>query len=465
MQKSNSVDEPAGLLPSPEQTGRTYTTEADVLAATAKPAAAGRITAFLSWLTGEESGPLLVNSAWNVAAVIIPGVLTIPAMGIMGRKLGVEMFGLFTLAFGVLGYASILDVGLSRAVIRSVALYRDDERKVRVIVGTASCVVVAFGMLGAAALWMVAAPLTHLLKVTQARELDLVRSFHWLSLGIPCYLLALMWFSYLEGKEHFAELSVLKSITYSLTAVLPVIAVLIHSSLESAVVGLVLTRFISLGIAYVWYHDGRYQLWYFNRHELRELVQFGGWIVVSNITSPIMVYFDRFVLASISGAQTVAFYTAPADGVTRVSVLPGALARSLFPRLNNKAVDANQQARLASRIMLVGSISIGIPIFIFARQIMTLWMGPQYGTTASIALRILTVGFVFNALAQVPFAEIQARGDSRTTAFVHMAEVAPYLALLFFLIYRFSIQGAAVAWTARMFADFVALSALSGRGK
>ena len=465
MQRLNSIDKPAGLSPSPEQTGAVCSTEAGALLPTVKPAAAGRKAALSSWLTGEESGPLLVNSAWNVAAVIIPGVLTIPAMGIMGRKLGVEMFGLFTLAFGVLGYASILDVGLSRAVIRSVSLYRGDERKVRVIVGTASCVVLAFGMFGAAALWIAAGPLTHLLKVAPASEPELVRSFQWLSLGIPCYLLALIWFSYLEGKERFAELSALKSITYSLTAVLPVIAVLIHNSLESAVAGLVLTRFISLGVAYARYYDGRYRLWCFDRHELRDLIQFGGWIVVSNITSPIMVYFDRFVLASISGAQTIAFYTAPADGITRVSVLPGALARSLFPRLNNKSVDANQQARLASRIMLVGSVSIGIPIFVFARQIMTLWMGPQYGGTASIALRILIVGFVFNALALVPFAAIQARGDSRTTAFVHLAEVVPYLALLFFLIYRFSIPGAALAWTARMFADFVVLSVLSRRGK
>lgn len=69
---------------------------------------------------------IIRNSVWNIAGYIVPAVITIPALGILGRVLGAETFGIFTLALAIVGYASIFDVGLSRAVIREVSLFRED---------------------------------------------------------------------------------------------------------------------------------------------------------------------------------------------------------------------------------------------------------------------------------------------------------------------------------------------------
>lgn len=42
--------------------------------------------------------------------------------GFIARSLGLEKFGLFTLAYALVGYAGIFDMGLSRAVIRAIAI-------------------------------------------------------------------------------------------------------------------------------------------------------------------------------------------------------------------------------------------------------------------------------------------------------------------------------------------------------
>jgi len=52
----------------------------------------------------------------NLIGLVIPSVIAIPAMAVMARMLGVEKFGLFMLAFSLLGYASIFDGGLTRAL-------------------------------------------------------------------------------------------------------------------------------------------------------------------------------------------------------------------------------------------------------------------------------------------------------------------------------------------------------------
>ncbi|MDV0368130.1 oligosaccharide flippase family protein, partial [Enterobacter chengduensis] len=87
------------------------------------------------------------NSIWNIAGYIIPAIITIPALGILGRVLGAEIFGVFTLAMAIVGYASIFDVGLSRAVIREVSIFRDDTEEKQRIIFTSSLLVIIMGLI------------------------------------------------------------------------------------------------------------------------------------------------------------------------------------------------------------------------------------------------------------------------------------------------------------------------------
>ncbi|GJA48128.1 hypothetical protein KAM346_44170 [Aeromonas caviae] len=52
---------------------------------------------------------------------------------------------------------------------------------------------------------------------------------------------------------------------------------------------------------------------------------------------------------------------------------------------------------------------------------------------------------------------MQAKGYSNLTAIIHMIEVLPYLAALFYGIKTFGILGVAVCWSLRMAIDFLLL--------
>ena len=60
------------------------------------------------------------------------------------------------------------------------------------------------------------------------------------------------------------------------------------------------------------------------RAEVREILGFGGWMMVSNLVSPLMVFADRFVIAASSVASQLAYYTTPFEVVTRLLVVPAA---------------------------------------------------------------------------------------------------------------------------------------------
>lgn len=74
------------------------------------------------------------------------------------------------------------------------------------------------------------------------------------------------------------------------------------------------------------------------------LIRYGGWITISNIISPVMSYFDRFIVSYLSGAHVVAFYSAPAEAVSRLSIIPAALSRAVFPKLSSAKNDNEKKS-------------------------------------------------------------------------------------------------------------------------
>jgi len=186
---------------------------------------------------------------------------------------------------------------------------------------------------------------------------------------------------------------------------------------------------------------------------------FGGWITVSNIISPLMAYFDRFIVSNQLGAAVVAFYTAPSEAVARLGIIPGAFARAIFPRLSasKSAHDRKRNKKLVTILLLLITLPILLVGIVAGNWLMVLWMGPAFAGMSATVLSVLLVGFVFNSLAQVPFASIQSRGYARITAYIHLFELVPYLVMLFYLIKGYGILGAAYAWTIRMAVDCILL--------
>ena len=94
---------------------------------------------------------LSVSTAWNLAGYIVPlaiGVITIPRL-IHG--LGVERFGVLTLAWVLIGAFSIFDFGLGRALTQVVAtaLGRGAVAEVAPIVWSSLLLMFVSGVVGA----------------------------------------------------------------------------------------------------------------------------------------------------------------------------------------------------------------------------------------------------------------------------------------------------------------------------
>jgi O-antigen/teichoic acid export membrane protein len=98
-----------------------------------------------------------------------------------------------------------------------------------------------------------------------------------------------------------------------------------------------------------------------------------------------------------------------------------------------------------------------------SRTGLRLWLGPAFAEHSTVVLQVIAAGVLVNSIAHVPFSMIQGVGRPDLTAKMHLAEVVPYVGLLWLLIARFGIVGAAIAWTARCTIDSAILFILARR--
>lgn len=411
------------------------------------------------------------NSAWNIIGIVASTLFTIPSLAIYSRSLGVELLGLLTLTFSIVGYASSFDLGLSRALIRQVSIHIDDKGVVKAYMGTTTLFVGAISVAIAAIVWAGSDWLSTYLRVSPAHRADATAGFHWLSLSVPPYLLSLVGSAYFEGKEDFKAVNIIRAATGALNAIAGVACVYWIPTLSAVVAALCGSRWLLCVSVFALYrrdvnrHDDvqRPALWTFDSAALRSSLSYGGWLTITNVIGPVMGYFDRFVLSHVAGARVVAFYTIPAEITSRLLLLPGAVSKALFPRLSKRHHTAAADRRIGVLLTLIFSAAIVLPVFAFARVLLRVWMGPGFAAEPVTVLRILLVGFFFNSLAFGPFTDLQARGYSKTTAIIHAAQVLPYLGALILLTYLYGILGTAVTWTVRTVIDYVLMEIYSRR--
>ncbi|BDR38651.1 flippase [Escherichia coli] len=408
---------------------------------------------------------LIKNSFLNIVGYVVPTLVAIPALGYLARSLGAERFGIFTLAMALVGYAGIFDAGMTRAVIREIAIYRNDFLEKKRIASTAVFFVLCLGIVGTALMFFLSFKISNILNVSKIYEQEVAVSLKILSFSIPIFLVNQIWLAVLEGEEKFFNVNVQKWISSSLLAGLPALMLIMYkTSLVGAITGLLIGRILALLVNIIFSYKFIFSSGIrFHRYIFARLIRYGGWITISNIISPVMSYFDRFIVSYLSGAHVVAFYSAPAEAVSRLSIIPAALSRAVFPKLSSAKNDNEKKVNLKLSYILLSAVCgpIVLICFLFSEHILALWLGENFKGLPSLILRILLIGFLFNCFAQIPFTLIQAAGKSKVTASLHMSELFPYLILLFVFVKYYGIIGAAIAWTSRMIVDSLILFYLS----
>jgi len=408
------------------------------------------------------------NSLWNLIGSVAPillGAITIPYLI---RQVGVETFGILTLVWALIGYFSLFDFGLGRALTQQISnkLAAGVVEQLPSLVKTGLLLTVATGVVGGALLAAAANPLGYMwLNVSVTLQEITVSSLLIASLGIPLTTLTTGLRGVLEAHEDFKTVNLLRMLLGFATFGLPVLSVLACGPrLDMMVASLVVARLVVLGahMFLVKKINPRYlQAGLGDRKDIINLLSFGGWMTVSNVISPLLVISDRFIISFMLGASVVAYYTVPFEVLIRVLIIPMALTAALFPRFTSLfAIDLQAAKNLYKKsLKTVAAVMLPICFLIVVSSYwgLKIWLGQDFAQNSWNIAAVLAVGVLFNGVAQIPFAALHALGIVRVTALIHLGELILYIPLLFVFMRYFGLLGAAMIWVVRVGCDLLIL--------
>ena len=414
------------------------------------------------------------NTVLNVAGQALPMLAALVSIPILIHHLGPARFGVLTLAWAMIGYFGLFDLGLGRALTQAVAERLgsvEASEELPEVVWTALGLMLALGIAGGALLIVAASPLAEgVLKVPAGLRAETVSAVILLGLSLPAVVCTAGFRGLLEAHQDFAAATALRIPLAISTFVAPLAVLPFSTRLGPLVAVLVVGRYVTLGAHAVLclrrysYLQARPQP---SIAAVMPLLRVGGWMTASNIASPIMVYLDRFYIGAVLALAAVAHYVTPYEIVTRLQIFPGALIGVLFPAFASTYVTDPQRTGVlfdrALRILVLTTFPMILAVVLFAREGLSVWVGPAFAVESASVLQWLAVGVFANSLAQAPFAMLQGTGRSDITAKLHLVELPLYVAGLAWVTQRYGIVGVALAWTVRVTVDAVVLFFFANR--
>lgn len=406
---------------------------------------------------------LIKNSFYSFLGMMLPFVVGIATVPLYVSSIGAERYGALSIAWVLLGYFGQMDFGIGRAITQRIsALGGKRTGDAARAIWSALVSSMLFGLLGgglvyAGATYFFSGPF----QIDESLRGELVGSVWALAICNPLVSLTGVTSGALIGLERFRIVSIGTFVSNTGLQVLPLVAAyLFGPNLSTLIIAALLARVLGVLIfgSAVWAALLRGQPCGISRQEVRSLTNFGIWIMISSFVGPLMMFADRFLIGSVLGAAAVAAYTIPFQVAYRTQIFPLAITQVLFPRFAAESA-ADASTRCGDYTALIGQLfaPVMIGLICLSGPMLDLWLGRDLDVRSISIAQIVCMGIWLNAVAQIPFSYIQARGNSRFTAILHVLELPVYVGLLAGLGIAYGLNGIAAAFALRSALDCVVL--------
>jgi O-antigen/teichoic acid export membrane protein len=406
---------------------------------------------------------LLKNSAYNFAGSIAPLFVALFTIPFLVKGLGEEKFGVLSLAWVVIGYFSLFDFGIGRTLTKIVAekIGLEEIDEIPGLFWTALFLMFIISLIGSIIL-LIGSPylVINIFNISKEYQEQSIYTFYTLALSIPIVTTTAGLRGVLEAYQKFGMINLLRSILGVFTFVGPLICLIFTNDLFVIVLVLSLFRLIIWIFFYIEckklnaIHNAEIKI---VRNLIKPILKTSTWMSISNLIGPIILYVDRFLIGALISAVAVTFYTTPYEVVTKLLIIPSALASVLFPAIaSNYKTNPEYAGKLFAKsvkYIFIILFPIVLIISIFAQEGLNIWLGGNFANSSTLVLQLFAVGIFLNSLAFSPFTYLQSIGRPDITAKIHLFELPLYLILMWYFIPKFGITGAALVWLIRIFID------------
>lgn len=405
---------------------------------------------------------LVRGGASAVVALLLPSFLT--------RSMSTEAFGAWSLVLQLSAYVSYLDFGIQTAIARFVAhsTERSDAEHRNRIVSTAMACLAASACVGLLGLALLAVSIPSLFPHINRDLIFSIRAAVMLVGGSLCIgLPASVFTGIFVGLQRNELPAAIIGISRLLSAILLVVVVRHHGTIAQMALVMAIVNIGSYGVQFLAYRRLNVHLappirlarvWV-SKATLSELFDYCFSLTVWGFGLLLVTGLDLTIVGIYSFSE-VAFYSVAATVVTMLAGAFGAIfgamgSTAAVVHARGDRTGLGKMVIAASRVGTVMLLATGVPLMVFARPLLRVWVGQQYAFHATILLQVLVAANIIRMTVTPYVLAMIGSGEQRRVILVPLMEGLTNLIFSVLLARSFGAIGVAVG---TLIGTFVALA-------
>ncbi|MDZ7957618.1 MAG: oligosaccharide flippase family protein [Aulosira sp. DedQUE10] len=398
---------------------------------------------------------LLKNGLYNAAAGAIRIGLAILTIPILIRLIGVEEYGLWTLASAVVAMVTLAEAGLSTTttVFVSQDLAREDTESLLQTLTVTIGAMLILATLAAIALWFGAENLVNLFpRLGNRQHLATVQALQIAGVVVWARLLQQVIIGVEQAYQKYAAMNMV----ITLQSLASNLGMLVVAGLGGKTVALMQYQaIINLVIlfAHIWLgwllmrNINLYPIW--NLGKILVITRYSLMTWLASLGGVLFTQCDRIIVGGLLGTETLGVYAGITSITSQINVLSALIVQPILPALSNliaypqeHLIKLQYQIKRAFKVNILTALGMGIMLFMLASIVMYLMLPSQVTDDSILAFRIATIIYTTYSMNAVAYYILLAVNAVRLNLVINLISGILSLILIYFLCFQLGLIGA-----------------------
>lgn len=396
------------------------------------------------------------NLVFSAVGYMLPMLAALATIPVMVDRLGVDLYGLYTICISLIGFMALVDFGIGQTVIKYVAEYEatGQTQRVQPLLGVALLIYLVVGIVSAIALYGFAPLLAQGLyegEVKQGLAQDVLRIT-----AVPLLLgyVNQFFLNVCKAYHRFDVPAMIHNAGNLSGILLATLLLLAGYSLREVLWGYVLIQALALAAGYVAsvrvVPAGIRLRPRFERQVLRSILSFSVYTFIGNFIGALTSRVDKLLIGLLVGTEAVTYYQIPFMIAQMANGLVHTLSQIVFPRFSEMSGLQDRQGLLrlygtVNAAVLLMSLVIAVMLISVGGEFLSVWISLEFANKASDVLTVIALYFLLQSSTVAGYWVLQGAGKAQQTALMFVLDASAYFIALYYLANHYGYLGAAFA--------------------
>ncbi len=404
---------------------------------------------------------LRINAISNWSVLVINVGIGFFLTPYLIRHLGNGGYGIWTLANSFVGYYGLLNLGVSSAITRYIALHtaQKNTRQLNQVASTTLAMFTTTAILALIISFVLAEWAADYFNVIQTQRYEFKTTIRILGLTTSISFIYNVFGAIVAAREHYVAINISTAI-FSITRALAIVS-LINSGfgLLGVAYSTLFISFLQIITKFLLFRyfasDIKFKITYITGITLKTLIGYGGITSVITLADIIRLNLDSFIIGKFLNMDAVGIYGIAALIIRYMLNAISAGISVLSPRFSR--LDGSGQSQEIKRVLLraleiASAISFAMTFFAvaFGPKFIQLWAGQEY-SEAGVVLILISLAYAFDLCQSPSISLMYALNKHKYYALYTIFEAIANALLSILLVHKYGIIGVAIGTAIPMF--------------